>query len=946
MTWNTNGWIGKHCEARQACILKLDPDICCICETHLNTSYDINLTGYSIIYNNRKLSHINAKNIHGGIAFAIKNVVRKTFHVQVVSGEQDGLIILKLTHKISHKDMCVIGCYSPPENSKWNINENLIDTITIHLYSNSYDHVILTGDLNARTGLLNDHDSHIDNLTPRSNVDEIINQQGKSLIELAISTKIAIVNGRCGKSDFTCIRTNGASCVDYFLADFQTLSEIKSFSVFSIDSLGDCFPHLRDGKQISDHNPIQIELGWYCDEPYFESSTPANVQYKKTKFKWELENGDFMNNSRWHVILLQMIDRLENHVRNQKTLDDWYTLMLGNIHEEMELTIPHEIIERDVKRLYKFRKPYWDKELADEWKLVKNLKHVYNMHKTKTNHDNFVRKRNYFDKKLRQKKRMYFHKSANDLDSISKMEPKKFWNYLKSLGPKRKTGIPEFVEVNGTLSGEINVVKAKWESDFSALSVKDEEITCNYNQEFYDNILRNLEILENNFNRNVNPHLNSDVTDEEVKKSIAKLKTNKATGLDLICNEVLKAKGFKSVACKLIRFCFKHSIVPSIWCKGTISPIPKSGMKNVYNPLNYRGLMLLSCFEKLYTSVLNNRLYSYIDNNSILTDEQAGFRKGYSCLDQASILHTVINHRICNNQSTYVGFIDLKKCFDWINRKLLLYCLLCREINGRFYMAIKTLLSGTSACVKINSHTTNFFDINNGLPQGETMSPTLTCLFLHSLVDTLKSQNLGLKFVNEIVHILMYADDIALIANDPDSMQSMLCLFEKWSNNWQVNCNVAKSNVVHFRPTHVNRCNRVFQIYGQPLSYVTSYKYLGLFFDEHLNYIEGTDTLANSGHRALSMVINKVCIARDVTLNVYNTMFDSYVRPILMYFSALWGHDEYDSIENVQFRAIQYYLGLSTNAPKIAMLKLMHWIPIRYHTYVEKCRLYNRICKM
>ena len=84
---------------------------------------------------------------------------------------------------------------------------------------------------------------------------------------------------------------------------------------------------------------------------------------------------------------------------------------------------------------------------------------------------------------------------------------------------------------------------------------------------------------------------------------------------------------------KLFSFCFEKHIVPSLWLKSVVRPIPKSSDKNPYVPLNYRGISLISCIGKIYSSILDNRLISYLDENNILVDEQNGFRKSRSCED-------------------------------------------------------------------------------------------------------------------------------------------------------------------------------------------------------------------------------------------------------------------------------------------------------------------------
>ena len=45
------------------------------------------------------------------------------------------------------------------------------------------------------------------------------------------------------------------------------------------------------------------------------------------------------------------------------------------------------------------------------------------------------------------------------------------------------------------------------------------------------------------------------------------------------------------------------------------------------DPGNYRGISVLSCLGKLYTSVLNQRLLKFVLDNNILRPEQLGFVK-------------------------------------------------------------------------------------------------------------------------------------------------------------------------------------------------------------------------------------------------------------------------------------------------------------------------------
>ena len=50
--------------------------------------------------------------------------------------------------------------------------------------------------------------------------------------------------------------------------------------------------------------------------------------------------------------------------------------------------------------------------------------------------------------------------------------------------------------------------------------------------------------------------------------------------------------------------------IPRAWSIGYISPIYK-GKGEENDPDNYRGITVLSCFGKLFTSVINDRIHSF-----------------------------------------------------------------------------------------------------------------------------------------------------------------------------------------------------------------------------------------------------------------------------------------------------------------------------------------------
>ena len=135
-------------------------------------------------------------------------------------------------------------------------------------------------------------------------------------------------------------------------------------------------------------------------------------------------------------------------------------------------------------------------------------------------------------------------------------------------------------------------------------------------------------------------------------------------------------------------------VIPTDWCVGIIIPIFKN-KGDVKNPDNYRGITLLSCLGKLFTSILNHRITGYLERNSTIGEEQAGFRSGYSTTDHVFTLKCVIDIYLQQKKHLYCAFIDYKKAFDLIDRSSLWLKMLKSGVNGKVFTVIKNIYGYT-----------------------------------------------------------------------------------------------------------------------------------------------------------------------------------------------------------------------------------------------------------
>ncbi|XP_023814791.1 uncharacterized protein LOC111947977 [Oryzias latipes] len=516
-------------------------------------------------------------------------------------------------------------------------------------------------------------------------------------------------------------------------------------------------------------------------------------------------------------------------------------------------------------------------------------------------------------------------------------------NYRRVYVSSAKSHAERLMETNlRTLLREIPMAKDYY-SDYKNL------FTCNssshlFDDQFFLNMCKSKKLLEDNkISLNYSDKINQDITIEEVLKVIEKTKLHKAAGVDELSNEVLKCPKLLTTLHCLFRFCFKNGFIPSIWYKSIIKPIPKSPQADPRVPLNYRGISLLSTVYKVFSSILNNRLSEYLETNEVLVEEQNGFRRNRACIDNIYVLSSVVRARLQESKSTFVCFVDFKKAFDSIDRDLLQYKLLTYGINGQFYKAIKALYKAPLACVQVNDLKTGWFSTPFGVKQGDVLSPTLFSIYVNDLAQEIKKTNLGIDINNWNLSILLYADDIILIADEEIKLQGMLNTMNDWCNKWRLTINSDKTQIVHFRKPLVPQSNFLFYFGKTTLMYTDTYKYLGFVFHKNMMFSEGKQRLSDSAGRALGAVINKMKVCPELSLDTFSKLYDAMVGSVLFYSAGVWGYEDAPECDKVQYRAMRYFLGVHRFTTKAAVEGDMGWEPCVIKQRAEVLRLWNRL---
>jgi hypothetical protein len=169
---------------------------------------------------------------------------------------------------------------------------------------------------------------------------------------------------------------------------------------------------------------------------------------------------------------------------------------------------------------------------------------------------------------------------------------------------------------------------------------------------------------------------------------------------------------------------------------------------------------------------------------------QFGFRPGRGTTDAIFVVRQLQEKFLAKGKEVWMAFVDLEKAFDRVPREVLWWALRSAGVEEWIVNIIKALYSGASTCVKLSGCETEEFEVRVGVHQGSVLSPLLFTIVLDELSKSFRE---GLPWE------LLYADDLALIA---ESEEKLLVKIQAWKNRMEekgLRVNAAKTKVLRCR---------------------------------------------------------------------------------------------------------------------------------------------------
>lgn len=417
-----------------------------------------------------------------------------------------------------------------------------------------------------------------------------------------------------------------------------------------------------------------------------------------------------------------------------------------------------------------------------------------------------------------------------------------------------------------------------------------------------------------------------DFTEDEIILAASKLRKGKSTGPDGIPAEVVQIAATQNPAlmAEIMNNLLRRGEFPAIWKIGDLRLIPKEGSTEL-TP-KYRPICLLNTLSKMFEHLIKKRLTEELDRTKGISPRQHAYSEGRSTNTAMETALKFMDKTFKRGPGWTPALIllDILNAFNCVAWEAIIRRLSKLNIKPYLIQIIQSYLCDRH--FKIDGKE---YKLTSGVPQGSILGPTLW----NVVFDEITKIELA-----DYCELVMYADDLGLLVsanNDRDMMlRGNLAMkrINEWvtKNNMKIATEKTTALIARGRRTAVSK-NIVFELGGFRIKPKPQIKYLGVWFDEGLNFQHHAHMVgqeATKAYNCLSGILSltTVRMARRRTIA-------SVVEAKLLYGCEIWmdrmSGCAIKELEAVQrHAAIRVCKGYSTISADAALL-LAGMVPIR-----------------
>ena len=381
----------------------------------------------------------------------------------------------------------------------------------------------------------------------------------------------------------------------------------------------------------------------------------------------------------------------------------------------------------------------------------------------------------------------------------------------------------------------------------------------------------------------------TEITLDQLTQAINKLSPYKAPGPDGITNIVFQCcRQLADYLLPIFNAAVKLQIHYEPWKESITVILRKPGKPDYSAPKAYRPIALLNTTAKLLSAIMADRTAYILETHNLLPATHFGGRPGRTTEDSLHLLESTVRNAWRQGKVASALFLDIEGAFPNAVTDRLLHNMKCRRLPPEIVEYTKQLLSGRKTRLRFDDYSSEWFDITNGIGQGDPLSMILYIIYDSDLVDIAK------KSKGEL--ILAFIDDTVLIAVAKTFHETHAILHSMlerrggaydWSSKHNSKFETSKFGLIDFT---LNRSKErpPIVIRGITIKPSKSHKFLGVMVNQELRWKEHASYALAKGVAYVALIRRISTSAHGVSPRLMRQLYRSIAVPKMLYAASVW----------------------------------------------------------
>lgn len=378
----------------------------------------------------------------------------------------------------------------------------------------------------------------------------------------------------------------------------------------------------------------------------------------------------------------------------------------------------------------------------------------------------------------------------------------------------------------------------------------------------------------------------SKLTPEIIQKAVSLIKSDKNDPIFAFSSDCIKnsPKIMYEQLATLFKSYLVHGHISKCLLLSTIVPLVKDKLGDLHSSGNYRSIALGSLILKILDWVL----ILICEDKLTFDDLQFSYQANCSTNMCTWMAVETIDHFLRNGSDVFTSVMDMKKAFDNVKHSKLFNKVLEREIPSVYVRLLMVIYKNQNLVVDWNGGKSYTFGMRNGVKQGAILSALLYNIYVDEMFTRLRKNKIGCWIDGTYLGIFGYADDIFLISPTVDGLQSMISTCEEYGTEhgltFSTDSDPRKSKTKCLAFLRKQRELQPLKLNDKPLPWVDTVVHLG----NKISNLKKGMCLDIMQKRAIYIsknneLMQELYFAHPRTLVKVNNIYNSY-----FYGSTLW----------------------------------------------------------